>query len=294
LFKNLIQQEELIVAPGVYDGLSGLLVARSDFAAAYITGYSVAASRYGLPDAGLIGLAEMLDAIRVIQSVCKKPLIADADTGYGGLLNVQHTVRSYDRLGVDAIQLEDQEMPKKCGHTKGKQVVEATEMIAKIQVALESRSDDRMLVIARTDALATHGFKEAMARCERYAAAGADIVFVDAIETKSQIRQFGRAFRGCCMINVTPPRGGDFKTPQLTSSELREMGFAIAIHPGILGMSAVSAMETALQFLHSNGQANPKVSSQISPHELVGFPQVWADETRWQKQFANLKTKGRL
>jgi 2-methylisocitrate lyase-like PEP mutase family enzyme len=280
--KNLIQQS-MVVAPGAYDGFSALLGQRSAFPALYISGYCVSASRHGLPDAGLIGLADMLDAVRVVRRCCAKPLIVDADTGYGGLLNVQHTVREYEAAGASAIQIEDQEMPKKCGHTQGKRVVSQEDMVAKITVAVEARRSDDFLVIARTDTLATHGFDEALRRCGAYRAAGADLVFIDAIETEAQMRQLGAMFPKACMVNVTPAK--HFMTPQTATAQLSDMGFAVAIFPGLLAVPAMAAMERSLDHLARTGQSDPADMPTVSPHELVGFPAVWSDESRWQQRF---------
>ena len=280
--KDLIDRS-MVVAPGAYDGFSALLGQRSAFPALYISGYCVAASRQGLPDAGLIGLADMVDAIRVVRRCCSKPIIADADTGYGGLLNVQHTVREYQAAGASAIQIEDQEMPKKCGHTQGKRVVSQKDMVAKISVAVEARCADDFLVIARTDTLATHGFEEALRRCHAYRSAGADVVFIDSIETEAQMRQLGAIFPKACMVNVTPAK--HFLTPQTSTQKLHEMGFAIAIFPGLLAVPAMAAMERSLSHLENNGQSDPSEMPETSPHELVGFPAVWQDEARWQQRF---------
>ena len=280
--KDLIA-ESMVAAPGAYDGFSALLGQRSAFPALYVSGYCVAASRFGLPDAGLIGLAEMSEAVRLVRRCSSKPIIADADTGYGGLLNVQHTVREYEAAGASAIQLEDQEMPKKCGHTKGKRLVSLDEMVAKISVAAEARSSDDFLIIARTDALATHGFEEALRRCTTYRGAGADVVFIDAIETEAQMQELGAMFPKACMVNVTPAK--HFMTPQTSIKRLDEMGFAIAIFPGVMAVPAMASMERSLRHLAEVGISNTEAMPTISPHDLVGFPAVWDDEARWQQKF---------
>lgn len=280
--KDLIAKS-MVAAPGAYDGFSALLGQRSAFPALYVSGYCVAASRFGLPDAGLIGLAEMAEAVKLVRRCSSKPIIADADTGYGGLLNVQHTVREYEAAGASAIQLEDQEMPKKCGHTKGKRVVSPDEMVAKISVAAEARRSDDFLIIARTDALATHGYEEALRRCTAYRGAGADVVFIDAIETEAQMQELGAMFPKACMVNVTPAK--HFMTPQTSIKRLDEMGFAIAIFPGVMAVPAMAGMERSLRHLAEVGISNTEAMPTISPHDLVGFPAVWDDEARWQQKF---------
>lgn len=281
-----IDQGDLVVAPGVFDGFSAMLAQRSNFAAVYLGGYAVSGSRYGLPDAGLVGLREMLDAIAVVRRVCDKPMIADADTGYGGLLNVQHTVREYEALGVSAIQLEDQEMPKRCGHTQGKRVIGANEMAAKIDVAIETRRSDDCLIIARTDSRAALGLDEAIRRGRLYRSAGADVVFVEAPESFDEIARVAAEIEGPLLINVVP-RG--FRTPETDVAELRRLGFNLAIYPGLLAVAGMGAMDAALERLLARGDVDPDGGPPFSPHELVGFPDVWADEARWQQRYGDLE-----
>lgn len=275
--RDLIAQR-MVVAPGVYDGFSAKVADRSTFEALYMSGYFVAGSRYGVPDAGLIGLHEMLDALSMIVRCSSKPVIADADTGYGGLLNVQHTVLSYEAAGAAALHIEDQAIPKKCGHTQGKVVVPTQDMVQKIHVAAEARRTDDFVIIARTDSLASEGFDSAMKRSEAYLRAGADLVFMDAIQTYDQMRAFADAFPRRCMINIVPFR--HFVTPEITTRELDAMGYALAIFPGSLGIPAMGAMRNALHRLAA-GEPSDHDALDISPHELIGFDQVWADEARW-------------
>lgn len=282
---QLIAGGTALSAPGVHDGTSALLADRLPFNSVYMSGYCVAASRFGLPDAGLVGLSDMLQVVTLIKRCTAHPLIADADAGYGGLLNVQHTVREYERAGVAAIQLEDQEAPKKCGHTKGKRVVDRRDGVARVEVAVESRRD--MLVIARTDALATHGIDEAIERCRLYRAAGAAVVFVDAMDSEETIRRIAGELApgGPLMINVTPPVAG-FVTPELSRDELAQLGFAIAIYPGLFMSPSLQGMEVAGRaFLDEGRQSGGEPGARINAHELVGFPTVWIDEERWQRRY---------
>jgi 2-methylisocitrate lyase-like PEP mutase family enzyme len=281
MLKKLLA-EGLVVAPGVYDGISARMAERSPFNAMYISGYMVAASRYGLPDAGIIGMNDMVDALRTVRGCTTKPIICDADTGYGGLVNVQHTVRAYEMAGASAMHIEDQEMPKKCGHTKGKRVVSTADMVAKVEVAVAARSSDEFLIIARTDSLASEGFDGAMSRLHAYREAGADIAFMDAPTDVEQMRAVGAAFPRQSMINIVPYR--HFMTPEVSVAELAKMGFAIAIFPGVMCFPAIGAMERSLAKL-SNDEPADFISSEISPHELMGFPQVWADEQRWSERY---------
>jgi len=283
MIKQMIQRGEFITAPGVYDGISAMLAQRSPFPAIYMGGYCVAASRWGLPDAGLVGLSEMLDALKVIRRVCDKPLIADGDTGYGGLLNVQYTVREFEAAGASALHLEDQEMPKKSGDTKGKRVISAEEMAAKIRVAVESRRSDTFMIIARTDSRQMFDLDEALRRCRMYKEAGADILLIDGPQSLDEVRRIGTELEGPLMVNMVPQKG--FTTPEASTESLKAMGFAIAYCPGLLAIPAMGAMEASLQHFEAKGLQDPKAGPTISPHKLVGFPAVWADEERWQAAF---------
>src|SRR2546430_175735 len=203
---------EFIVAPGVYDLISARLADKAGFAALYMTGYGAVASYLGLPDAGLATYTDMRDRAARIASVCSTPLIADADTGYGGLLNVAHTVAGYESAGVQAIQLEDQEFPKKCGHTPGRRVIPAQDMAEKVRVAAATRNSKDFLIIARTDARTSLGLDEALRRAEMYLRAGADVLFIEAPESVEEMQRIGKAFSGVpLMANMV--EGG--RTPLL-------------------------------------------------------------------------------
>jgi 2,3-dimethylmalate lyase len=271
-------------APGVYDGFSTMVAERSDAPALYVGGYCVAASRYGLPDAGLLGLTDMIDALRTIMPLATRPVIADADTGFGGLLNVQRTVRRYEAEGVAAIHLEDQEMPKKCGHTRGKRVVPADDMCAKVAVAVESRRSTDTLIIARTDSVATHGLDEAIHRCLRFREAGADVVFVDAPPTDDDVRRIAAEVPGPKMLNMTPRTEG-FHGLSFTYPEAAALGFNIVIYGGMLASPASAAMYRAIDDFHTNDLNAPLTIERVNAHELVGFPQVWEDESSWSARF---------
>lgn len=283
MLRKMIEGGEFIVAPGVYDGFSAMIAARSPFKAVYMGGYCVAASRWGLPDAGLVGLSQMLDALKVIRRVCSKPVIADGDTGYGGLLNVQHTVREFEAAGASALHLEDQEMPKKCGHTQGKRVIPTEEMAAKIAVAVESRRTDELMIIARTDSRQMYDLDEAIARCRVYKEAGADILFIDAPQSLEEVVRIGAELPGPLMVNMVPQKG--FVTPNAAAENLEKMGFSIAHYPGMLASPAMAAMERSLEYFLDTGLMTPDAAPNTNPHELVGFPAVWEDEARWQEKF---------
>jgi len=241
--KELLDKRELIVAPGVFDGISAQLTKRTGHVAAYMTGAGVAASGFGLPDIGLVTATEMADRVRMIaDALGDVPLIADADTGYGGPMNVVRTVRSYDAAGVAAIQLEDQVFPKRCGHLPDKQVVDAAVFEQTLAAALDARSDDDLLVVARTDARAPLGLDAAIERANRYAQAGADIIFVEAPQDSDEIERIAAEVDAPLLINLV--LGG--MTPLESASRLQELGYAIAIHPSNLLMPATFGMLQSL------------------------------------------------
>jgi 2-methylisocitrate lyase-like PEP mutase family enzyme len=227
----------------------------------------------------------MVGRVRTICEGTRTPLIADADTGYGGLVNVRHTVRGYERAGAQGIQIEDQEMPKKCGHTPGRRVIAADEMVLKIRVALDSRDSDDTLIIARTDARTTLGLDEALRRAEAYARAGADVIFVESPESEAELARIGQAIDKPLLANMV--QFG--RTPVVAADRLKQLGFSIAIYPA-LALAAV-AEAARLTFLHLRQAGSslgmdvplyePKTSGHTM-HELVGFPDIWAFEEKWQ------------
>ncbi|MDO0930031.1 isocitrate lyase/PEP mutase family protein [Streptomyces sp. TG1A-8] len=229
--RALLTEGDLITAPGVFDGLSAALVARTGFKAGYLTGAGVAVAGFGLPDIGLLTQTEMTERARIVaEALGDVPLIADADTGYGEPMNVVRTLHAYERAGVAAIQLEDQAFPKKCGHLPDKELVTADEFVTKLSAALDARTDPDLLVIARTDARGPLGINEAIDRANRYAQAGADIIFVEAPENLDEIEQIAREVDASLLINMV--QGG--LTPDTAPDKLAALGYRIAIHPGAL------------------------------------------------------------
>ena len=225
---NARPSDRVIAAPGVYDMVSLRMAARMGFDALYMTGYGTVASHLGLPDAGLASYADMVGRVQVMAQAAGAPLIADGDTGYGGLLNVRHTVRGYERAGAAAIQLEDQEFPKKCGHTPDRRVIAAEDMVRKISVAVEARTCLDFLIIARTDARTSLGLAEAMRRARLYAEAGADLLFVESPESEAEMAAIGHEL-GDRPLVANMVEGG--RTPMLSSARLAEIGYALAIYP---------------------------------------------------------------
>jgi 2-methylisocitrate lyase-like PEP mutase family enzyme len=275
--RTILEAGRFVTAPGVFHMFSARAADRLPFAALYMTGYGIAGSYLGVPDAGLASYADMVGRARQIAEGTGKPLIADADTGFGGLVNVRHTVRGYEAAGVQAIQIEDQVMPKKCGHTKGRQVVPLDEMLKKIEVALEARRSDDMLVIARTDARTTHGLDEAIRRGKAFARAGADIVFVESPESEDEFKRIGGEIDAWLLANIVPTG----RSPVVASATLQEWGFNVAIYPSIGMSAATAALDAAYRYLLEHGDSRGLSVPSFTMdqlHELMGFPDIWEFE----------------
>ncbi len=269
-----LAQPGLLVAPGIFDMISARIADRMNFDLLYMTGYGAVASYLGLPDAGLATYTDMLNRASAFAQACNTPIIADGDTGYGGLLNVAHTVRGYEAGGLAGIQLEDQEFPKKCGHTPGRRVIAAEEMVKKIKVACDARADADFLIVARTDARTSLGLDEALRRAEAYSRAGADILFVESPESEEEMRRIASAFDKPVLINNV--EGG--RTPILPKDQLQSMGFKVAIYPGtgFLAMGhAVEQAYAALQQNDSSSQLQGRLYDFDAFSRLMGFQAVW-------------------
>lgn len=268
-----------IAAPGVFDLISALIADRMGFKALYVTGYGTVASALGLPDAGLATYSQMIDRIGRIAEMTKTPVVADADTGYGGLLNVRHTVRGYEKAGVTAIQIEDQEFPKKCGHTPNRRVVPIEDMVRKIKVASDSRSSADFLIIARTDARTGKGLDEAIRRGVAYGEAGADIVFVESPESEDEMARICREIDKPLVANIV--NGG--RTPMLPVDRLIKLGYSMAIFPAVGFLAAGQALYSAYDDLKRNGTSTADVPMYDFSkfNELLGFPDVWEFERRY-------------
>ena len=279
--KTLVEQLEsgdFITAPGVFDMISTLIATRMNFPALYVTGYGISASYMGLPDAGLMTFTDMETQIRKIVAATDKPVIADADTGYGGLLNVRHTVKAYESLGVSAIQIEDQEYPKKCGHTPGRRVIPTSDMVTKIKVAVDTRTKDDFLIIARTDSRTGLGIEEAINRAVAFEEAGADIIFVEAPETESEMKMVNAAIKKPTLANMVS--GG--KTPIFSSSALQDMGYSVAIHPALGFLAMGEALKTAYTKLDTTGNVTGVALEDFGEFSrIMGFEDVWDFEKKW-------------
>ena len=273
LLKQRLSQGQLVVAPGVFEMVSAKMADQMGFDALYMTGYGTVASYLGMPDAGLATYSDMVNRVAQFTSITQTPMICDGDTGYGGLLNVMHTVRGYEAAGACAIQLEDQEFPKKCGHVLGRRVVPAQDMADKIRVAVETRSDPNFLIIARTDARTTLGLDEALRRAEMYAKAGADILFVESPESVEEMQQIGRRFDLPLVANMV--EGG--RTPLLSFEDLQAIGYGLAIFPATAFLAAAKAFEhvyTALKRTRSSSSVKSALYDFPAFSKLMGFDWV--------------------
>lgn len=276
-----IRARDLVVAPGVFDLISTRIADEQGHVALYMTGYGTVASHLGLPDAGLVTYRDLVERAGTMAAASSAPLIADADTGFGGLLNVRHTVRGYEAAGVAAIQIEDQEFPKKCGHTTGRQVVPAAEMVQKIRVAVDARESSDFLVIARTDARTALGLDEALARAAAYLEAGADVIFVESPESEEEFRAIAEAIDAPLLANMVD----NGRSPILSADALRELGFAVAIYPATGFCAAAHAIDRAYRYLleHGSTRGMPQPLSDLDRmHRLMGFDEVWAFEKTWE------------
>jgi 2-methylisocitrate lyase-like PEP mutase family enzyme len=278
-----LRRKEFTAAPGVFEMISARIADAMGFDALYMTGYGTVASYLGLPDAGLASYTDMVNRVAAIAGATATPLVADADTGYGGLLNVEHTVRGYEKAGAAAIQLEDQEFPKKCGHTPGRRVVPLEQMVAKIKVACASRDSKDFLIIARTDARTAHGLDEALRRGEAFSEAGADVIFIESPESVEEMARIGRTFDKPLVANMV--EGG--RTPMVDAKQLAELGYTLAIYPA----TGFLAMGAALKSVYGHIKKTGSSVGDTTPLEdfgafsrLMGFERVWEFEKRWAGQ----------
>ncbi len=279
--KAAFEAGRFVVAPGIFDMISARVADGMGFTSLYVTGFGTVASHLGVADAGIATYTDMVGRVGAFARGCRTPVVADADTGYGGLLNVRHTVMGYEAAGVTGIQLEDQEMPKKCGHTPGRRVIPGEEMVLKIKVAAEARRDPNMLIVARTDARTTLGLEEAIRRGQLYAEAGADVIFIESPETKAEMQAIGKAIKKPLLANMV--EGG--RTPILPAKRLAEIGYAMAIYPAVGFLAVAAALERVYGHLKEQGDSNALPASESYGFgricELMGFPEVWEFDRKW-------------
>ena len=278
ILRTKLSAREFFVVPGIQDMITAVIANKVGFDIVYGSGYWLTASAWGLPDAGIASYTEMLNRMQTLVRTSNAAVIADGDTGYGGLLNVHHTVKGYETAGVSAIQLEDQEFPKKCGHTPFKRLIALEDMVKKIKVAVDARTDNNMLIIARTDARQSEGMEGVLRRLEAYDKAGADIIFPEALTSEEEMRTACATFAKPVMANMA--NGG--VTPVPNADVLKELGYAFAIYPSLTSLVAATAMEKALIALKNEGVGEPGGIFNFKEFcSLIGFDDVWAFERKW-------------
>ena len=282
--KAALAAQKFIVAPGIFDMISTRVADGMGFDCLYATGFGTVASHLGMADAGIATYTDMVTRMGRFAQMAKTPVIADADTGYGGLLNVHHTVRGYEAASITGIQLEDQEMPKKCGHTPGRSVIPAEEMVLKLKVAVAARRDPNFLIVARTDARTGLGLEEAIRRGRMYGDAGADIVFIESPETEAEMVEIGRSINKPLLANNV--EGG--RTPILPAARLKEIGYSIAIYPGAGFLAVAAALERVYAHLKQAGDTNGLPAQESYGFgrmcDLMGFPEVWEFDKTWARK----------
>ncbi|WP_457335041.1 isocitrate lyase/PEP mutase family protein [Rhizobacter sp. P5_C2] len=273
--KALAAARRGVIVPGAFNAMSAKVIADAGFEAIYITGAGVTNMWFGMPDQGFMGLAEIADHTARIRDAVELPLIVDADTGFGNALNVYHTVRTLERAGADCIQLEDQVAPKRCGHFAGKDVIALDEAVGKIKAAVDARRDPNLLIMARTDAAATQGFDAAVERAQRFAEAGADILFVEAVTTADEVRALPRRLAAPQLVNMVI--GG--KTPIVGADELKDLGYGFVLYANAALQGAVAGMQRVLGALQQAGRVDE------DPTLVVPFAerQRLVDKPRWDE-----------
>ncbi|MBI3990453.1 MAG: isocitrate lyase/PEP mutase family protein [candidate division NC10 bacterium] len=285
--RRRLKEKPILVVPAAYDMVSAKLIEEVGFEAVYLSGYGQAASHLGMPDAGLMSFPEVLERVRHMVNAVKIPVIADADTGYGGVLNVRRTVREFEQAGAAAIQLEDQEWPKKCGHTPGRKVIGAEEMAAKIEAAVEARQSDDLLIIARTDARGVIGLDEAIRRGRLYEKAGADLLFIESPQTVEELKIVGQSFRVPLMANMVD--GG--LTPLLPAKALEALGFKMVAYAVTLLLAAAHAVREVLRHLKVTSSTEG-LTGRLMPFQefdrLIGFPEVREFERRYHQRMRDI------
>ncbi|WP_043832079.1 isocitrate lyase/PEP mutase family protein [Muricoccus aerilatus] len=273
--KRRLAEPRPVTAPGVYDALTASLAEAAGFEAAYVSGAAIAYTRLGRPDIGLVSMTEVAEVVSLIRDRVGIPLVVDADNGHGNALNVQRTLRLFERAGANALQLEDQTLPKRCGHLQGKSLVTTGEMVGKIHAAVDARASEETLVIARTDAVAVEGFEAALERAARYAEAGADVLFVEAPRDRAQMEGIVAALGGTCPLMANMVEGGD--TPISTGEELGRMGFRLVIFPGGIVRAVARTAQDYYRSLAAHGSNKPFADRMFDfggLNALIGTPEM--------------------
>ena len=282
--RERLGQQRIVLAPGIYDALSALVVEQSGFEAAYLSGASIAYTRLGRSDVGLTTFTEVCDTLAAIRERVALPVIVDADTGFGNALNVQRTVKRFERVGASLIQLEDQGFPKRCGHLDGKTVVSTAEMAGKIRAAVDARTSRETLIMARTDAVAVEGFEAALERAERYLEAGADVLFIEAVRSDEQMRIVNQRFGARVPLLANMVEGG--KTPVKSAAELEGFGYRIAIFPGGTVRAVAHTLQHYYASLKTYGTTAPWRERMLDfdgLNALIGTPELLAAGKRYEE-----------
>lgn len=279
-FRQLLNQPGIIQAPGAYDCLTAKLIQQAGFPAVYMTGAGTSVAQLGYPDLGLATMTDMIANAGSIADILDVPLIADADTGYGGILNVRRTIRQYERAGVAAVHIEDQEMPKRCGHLDDKKVVSAQDMVQKIRAAVDARTDDDFTIIVRTDSIAVTGWEDAMHRCEQYMKAGADALFVEALRTPEEVEQVAKNLDIPLLYNFVESG----KSPLLSAADLDKFGFKIVIYPASALLSVTHIVEQVMAQLKETGTTAHLMDKMVTLEacfEAVGLSSMLAEDAQF-------------
>jgi len=272
-----------IVAPGIYDALTALLAEQAGFDCLYLSGASIAYSRLGRPDIGLVSVSEVIATIELITDRVDLPVIVDGDTGFGNAMNVQRSVRGFERAGALAIQLEDQSFPKRCGHLAGKKLIGKEEMVGKIRAALDARDSDRLQIIARTDAIAVEGFDAALARAAAYVEAGADVLFIEAPRSLEQLGAIAERFSGHIPLLANMVEGG--MTPMNSAQDLHDLGFRIVIFPGGAARAMLrqgQAYYTSLKDNGSNAPFRERMADFDELNDVIGLPDMLESAMKYE------------
>lgn len=286
--KNRLAAKDILVAPGIFDGLTACFAATAGFEALYLSGAAVSYTRLGRPDIGLATMSEMADTMALIRDRVDIPVIIDADTGFGNALNAQRTIRVYERAGANALQVEDQTFPKRCGHLSDKSLVPVGEMVGKIAAMTDARASEETLIIARTDAIAVEGFEAALERAGRYLEAGADVLFVEAPRSGDELAEIARCLRGRAPLMANMVEGG--ATPIANARQLEEIGFDLVIFPGGIVRAMARTAETYYASLRSSGSNRPFADHMFDFSQLnarIGTPQMLEDGERYGGAFAD-------
>ncbi|HET9716176.1 MAG TPA: isocitrate lyase/phosphoenolpyruvate mutase family protein [Pseudolabrys sp.] len=290
--RSRLEQPQILVAPGVYDPLTALVAEQNGFSTLYVSGAAIAYTRLGRPDIGLVSLSEVVETVALIRDRVRTHLVVDADTGYGNALNVERTVRLLERAGADAIQIEDQDYPKRCGHLDEKSLIPVAEMIGKITAALDARHSPETLIIARTDAIAVEGFERALARAAAYRDAGADVLFVEAPKTRAELERIPPVLKGIpLMANMV--EGG--KTPPLTAGDLESLGYSLVIFPGGIVRALARVAGEFYASLAAHGSSEPfrdRMYDFATLNDVIGTPELLANGKRYETPAPGKKNRG--